>query len=184
MVNYKLKGNIFKSSILLFLLGSLLHFAYDFLNNNFIVGLITPINESVWEHLKLAVNSIPFWWVIFYLIKKEEYNLNKGKWFLGCLISITVSIITIVSIFYFTRYGLNVKSTIIDIASLYIALLLGQLTGYHIYKYSRIDNCWFSIILIYIVIVSFMILTIVPPKLPLFEDPVTRTYGIYKQKKN
>ena len=36
---------------------------------------------------------------------------------LGCLISITVSIITIVSIFYFTRYGLNVKSTIIDIAS-------------------------------------------------------------------
>jgi hypothetical protein len=102
------------------------------------VGLITPINESVWEHLKLAAFPIPFWWVIFYLIKKEEYNLNKGKWFLGCLISITVSIITIVSIFYFTRYGLNVKSPIIDIASLYIALLLGQLTGYHIYKYSRI----------------------------------------------
>lgn len=37
--------------------------------------------------------------------------------------------------------------------------------------------------MIYIIITSSMILTIVPPKIPLFEDSATQTYGIYKQLK-
>ena len=33
--------------------GTLLHFVYDLSNENPVVGLFAPINESVWEHLKL-----------------------------------------------------------------------------------------------------------------------------------
>ena len=33
--------------------GTLSHFLYDWSGNNRIVGFFTPINESVWEHMKL-----------------------------------------------------------------------------------------------------------------------------------
>lgn len=35
-------------------LGSLLHFTYEWSNENTIVGLFSATNESTWEHLKLA----------------------------------------------------------------------------------------------------------------------------------
>ena len=35
------------------LLGSLSHFFYEWSGNFFLVGLFSPVNESVWEHLKL-----------------------------------------------------------------------------------------------------------------------------------
>ena len=45
---YMILGTIFVS-----VLGSLAHFFYDWTNNNAFVGLLTPINESTWEHMKL-----------------------------------------------------------------------------------------------------------------------------------
>lgn len=182
MINNKLNTHIFVSSIILFLIGSLLHFTYDFFNNNFLVGLITPINESVGEHLKLSIFPIVLWWMIFYLKKGKKYSLDKSRWFLGCLVSIVISNIIVLGVYYFIRYGLDVKSLILDIMLLYIALLFGQFTGYHIYNYSTIHNFYFPIIIIYVIIISVMILTINPPQLPLFKDPITNTYGIYKQK--
>ncbi|MDD2180951.1 MAG: DUF6512 family protein [Bacilli bacterium] len=183
MGNKKFKTKIFISTIIIFLIGTLFHFVYGFLGNNFLVGLIAPINESVWEHLKLATTPILLWWLICYLIKNKKYGLDKGKWFLGCLVSIIVSNFIILGVYYFVRYGLDIESTIINIILLYIAILLGQFTGHHIYKFSKVNNFYFPVIAIYAIIILFMILTIVPPKLPLFEDPTTHTYGIYKQLK-
>lgn len=39
----------------LFLAGTLLHFLYGLSGEFFLVGLLAPVNESVWEHLKLAL---------------------------------------------------------------------------------------------------------------------------------
>lgn len=33
--------------------GSLTHFFYEWSGHNPIVGLFTPVNESIWEHMKL-----------------------------------------------------------------------------------------------------------------------------------
>lgn len=33
--------------------GSLAHFLYDWTGSNAIAGLFVPVNESVWEHMKL-----------------------------------------------------------------------------------------------------------------------------------
>lgn len=181
MIDKKLKTKIFISSIIIFLMGALFHFAYQFLGNNFIVGLITPINESIGEHLKLAIFPIFIWWLIYYLVEKKNYSLDKGKWFLGCSVSMIVSIFIILGISYFVRYGLDKESIIIDIMSLYIALVFGQFTGYHIYNFSKLKKNYFSVTMISIIIISFIILTITPPKLPLFEDAKNHTYGINKE---
>ena len=31
-----------------------MHFFYEWLNNNQLVGYFAPVNESIWEHLKLG----------------------------------------------------------------------------------------------------------------------------------
>ncbi|NLM63109.1 MAG: hypothetical protein GX190_02175 [Mollicutes bacterium] len=180
----KVNIQIFISSIILLLVGSLLHFAYDFFNNNFIVGLFTPINESVWEHLKLAFFPILFWWIVFYWRKNKRYNLKRNKWFLGCLVSIITSIIIILGGHYFMKFGLNIHSVLIDIILFYIAIFTGQYAGYHVYnfsEFSKIDNIYFPVVAIGVIIIVFIILTISPLKLPVFEDPKTNTYGIYKK---
>lgn len=47
-----LKYQIF-SVIFTFIFGTLLHFTYEWSNQNLVVSLFSAINESTWEHLKL-----------------------------------------------------------------------------------------------------------------------------------
>ncbi len=54
------------------LLGVLGHFLYEWTNDNTIVGLFFPVNESIWEHLKL----IFFPSLIYFLY---EYFSTKTK---------------------------------------------------------------------------------------------------------
>ena len=50
----------------LFIIGSLFHFAYEFTGKNIIVGFFTPINESIWEHIKLILTPLLLWWILFF----------------------------------------------------------------------------------------------------------------------
>ena len=47
-----MKGRFFLAFVLTALVGSALHFGYDLCPSP-LVGLICPVSESVWEHLKL-----------------------------------------------------------------------------------------------------------------------------------
>ena len=47
-----MKGRFFLAFVLTALAGSALHFGYDLCPSP-LVGLICPVSESVWEHLKL-----------------------------------------------------------------------------------------------------------------------------------
>ena len=54
--------------ILTILLGSVFHFLYDFSEQNPFTALFTPINESVWEHLKLLFFPLFFVTIIQYYV--------------------------------------------------------------------------------------------------------------------
>lgn len=51
----------------LFLAGTLTIFLYGLSGEFFLVGLLAPVNESVWEHLKLALWPTTLWWTAGYL---------------------------------------------------------------------------------------------------------------------
>ena len=59
------KWQIF-ASIFCLILGTILHFTYEWFNYNVIVGLFSTINESVWEHLKLLFYPMFFISIIGY----------------------------------------------------------------------------------------------------------------------
>ncbi len=50
--------------------GTLAHFLYEWTGKNFIAGLFTPVNESIWEHMKLIF--FPMLAYAIYMIRKLQ----------------------------------------------------------------------------------------------------------------
>ncbi|MEG1009488.1 MAG: DUF6512 family protein, partial [Clostridia bacterium] len=90
------KNNIFKICFISFfvisIIGTLLHFTYEFSNNYIYVGLFSPINESVWEHLKLGVFAILFFMIYDHikLYKNDNYIIAKFCSMITYMISVLV----------------------------------------------------------------------------------------------
>lgn len=53
--------------------GSLLHFLYPWTGRNFFAGLLAPVNETVWEHMKLLL--FPF----LGFLALEEFYLGRER---------------------------------------------------------------------------------------------------------
>lgn len=162
----------------LFLIGSLVHFLYDFSSKNVIIGLFSSVNESVWEHLKMVLLPIILWWSIYYFTRGKKYNIDINKWFTSALISLIIAIISIPLMHYFYTNAFGIESVIIDITILLISILLGQLIALHYYNYGKGVNYILAMFIIVFNIGVFMYFTFNPPHFPLFMDKKTGQYGI------
>lgn len=49
------------SIIVISVLGTLAHFLYEISHHNKITGLFTAVNESTWEHIKIALTPTILW---------------------------------------------------------------------------------------------------------------------------
>lgn len=163
----------------LFIVGSLLHYAYQTSNFNKIVGFFSPVNESIFEHSKLLLFPLTVFWLILFIFEKDSVNYNS--YFFAMLISIVISIITMIS-FYYTYTGISGKNyEFMNILDLLVSLIMGQLIANHIFTYSNNINYIFSIITIISIIICFIYLTFKPLKIPLFYDKKSKQYGINKK---
>ena len=50
------------------MIGTLSHFFYQWSGENFFVGLLSPVNETIWEHLKLL-----FFPALFYMLGEKAW---------------------------------------------------------------------------------------------------------------
>ncbi|NSB14505.1 DUF6512 family protein [Clostridium beijerinckii] len=162
-----------------FLLGSLAHFAYDWSGKSVIVGIFTPVNESIWEHLKLSTYPTFIWYILGILIFRDKVNLYI--WVICSVISVITSCIIITCFFYTYTGALGIQSLFLDIFSLFLGLSIAQCLSLHIYKYATLTMLHFylSIIIGSLIIICFTLFTFFPPKLPIFMDPITKKYGIH-----
>lgn len=108
--------------------GTLWHFVYEWSGENFLFGLVSPVNESVFEHLKLLLVPV----FLFTLI---QYGCLKNL--RGCLLwrkwkSMAAGIFFIV-IFYYCYKGILQRDVAwLDIASFYVAVVLNSLLAYRL----------------------------------------------------
>lgn len=161
------------------IIGSLFHFTYKWSNNNIIVGMFSPVNESVWEHLKLGYWSLILYSIIEYPFIKKYIN----NFFLGKALGIATLEATIIIIFY--SYTAITKKNIlwIDISSYVVGAILCQLVSRSIIK-KKASKTFETAGLILLILIGFVLIffTFYPPKFPIFMDPITKTYGIYNLK--
>lgn len=150
-----------------------LHFLYDWSGGLDIIGIFTPINESIWEHLKLVYWPLILWWGIGFIVFKDKKNLNLSKWIPAGTLSILFGMLFIVSWYYVWRYALRIENEWTNIGSLFIAVPIGQLIAIHVYRVikSRTFYTILSILLLLLLAVSFAWFTFQTPTFPLFISP-------------
>ena len=152
----------------IFILGSILHFAYDFFNQNPIVGLIVPINESIWEHTKLLFFPTVLWYTLYYFFSGKKLRPNYTQWLTSCTLSVIVGILSIPLIFYFYTEAFGIELLIVDILILLFSVALGQITAHHSYIYSFSIKQYISISILIFIAILYIIFSLFPPSLPLF----------------
>ena len=171
----KIKSLQIITVIICIILGTLLHFTYEWSGENVIVGVFSAINESTWEHLKLAFYPMIFMGIIGYFIIGKK---SENYWFAQALGILTA--ITFIIIFFYTYTGIiGMNFAITDIGSFFVAILLGEFVTYKILISHKIyDAELISIIFLIIILFSFILYTFNPPRIKLFEDPIKGTYGL------
>lgn len=76
----------------------------------------------------------------------------------------------------------GIESLLMDILILFVAILLGQVMALHFYTFTKSYNGKASLGLNLLIILLFVAFTFYPPRLPIFKDSVTKTYGIHQVK--
>ena len=159
------------------LLGSVLHFLFDWTRHNRFVAFFSAVNESYWEHIKIAI------WPVFLL---QIVLLSLGGYQIAsfvpaatiALYSIPVSMVGLVFLYKsVTKHNIlwldiSIFFVCIAIAQSIFVLLLGQLAP-------TSGTVVMSSLFLLGLIAAFLLFTFRPPREPdVFLDPIKKDYGL------
>lgn len=157
-------------------LGSILHFVYEWSGRNKFVATFAAVNESTWEHIKLALSGI----FICTLVDAWWLGDNPNYWFAKSM-SFLAPVITIPVLFYGYRAILKVKSCLpIDIAIFFVASFVSSAVFVGMLELRPIGGAGeiVSIVISVVVLAMYLSLTRFPMHNFLFRDPITGKYGV------
>lgn len=171
-----LRASEFLGILFIVFAGSLLHFTYQMSGGNPVVAVFSAVNESLWEHLKLA------FWPATLLAAAQYARLRKAYPLL--LLGKTVGILSmpLIIIAGYYSYTLFVPHNLAADIGLFVAsVVAGQAISYRIVSKTRdkAPKAWYSTTALAIVAMAslFAIFTFNPPQIELFRDPVTGGFG-------
>jgi hypothetical protein len=159
------------------LFGSVLHFLFDWTRHNRLVAIFSAVNESYWEHIKIAI------WPVF-LLQLVLFSLGGYQIpsFIPAatiaLYSIPVSMVGLVFVYkWFTKHNIlwldiSIFFVCVAIAQSIFVLIIGQLSP-------TTGTVVMSGLFLLGLVVAFLLFTFRPPKEPdLFLDPINKKYGL------
>ena len=158
--------------------GTLLHFAFAASGGSTLVGAFAPVNESIWEHLKLLLFPALLFAIPEYVIwGKGEPSFLPSK-----IYAILIGLLFIV-VGYYTYTGvIGTHYPAVDIALLFVASALTSLLtlifSEKIPAFRKENAAITALVVMTIVILAFIYFTFHPPMLELFRDPITEDFGI------
>lgn len=157
------------------LVGTLLHFLYEWTGKFVLVAPFSGINESTWEHMKLLF--VPMF--LFAIVERFFFRERKDFWCVklrGILLGITV-----IPVLFYTYNGVIGKSPDwINIVIFFIAAAVAYFYESKQFEKEK-TRCRFnkaSFFILCAVAALFVIFTFATPQLGIFQDPITGTYGI------
>ena len=162
----------------IFILSIIFHFMYNWFPN-ILFSIIFPVNESIWEHMKLIATSTLVFSIFEYFTYKRS-NIHINNFILAYAISIIVGII-IYLILYIPLDNILGHHLFIAILLLFVIFIFIQVISYYIMnmnniKYSNI----MGIIIIILIYYLFGYLTYNPIHISLLYDYMNKHYGIKK----
>ncbi len=112
------------SSIIVFAFTSIGHYIYEWFQND-ITRIFFPINESIFEHMKLLFSSSTFYFIVLgiYNLFTKKYSNIFGSWFITSVLNIIIFLIIWLP-FYFIFGEILIVTLIILLISIFISQLI------------------------------------------------------------
>lgn len=160
----------------IFALMSLFHFAYELFPNT-LFAILFPVNESIFEHIKLIFTTFILYGVIDYLLIRK-FKLSQNNFFTNLLMSALTCIIVFLIIWLPIYYKIG-ENMFITFLILFITIIISQVISYYILKSknNQLLN-YISIAFTIIIMITFAYLTYYPLYHEFFFDPMAEKYGI------
>ena len=157
--------------ILICVVGTLLHFVYEWSHHNKIVAIFAAVNESTWEHIKICMTPTILWSLLY--IGKPNYITSLALTLL--------TIIVLIPILFYTYTAFTKKSMlVIDVICFYITVIVSQLVFKYFINMNELPRIYtyLSIGLLVIEMICYFTFTYYPFKNFIFKDPITHKYGL------
>ena len=161
---------------IVFALGSIFHFLYDWTNLK-IIAAFSSVNESTFEHMKILFFPMLFASIFQSFYFKNEYNNFWTIKLKGTL----VGVLLIPILFYTLTGAFGTLKGYQNILIFFFSILIAYV--YEAKLFNLVLPCKsrevLAKILLVILAVLFIVFTFYPPKIPLFLDPIYNLYGIF-----
>ena len=158
-------------------LGSALHFVYDWSGHHRAAAVFGAVNESYWEHVKIAVWPVAIAQVVLFAL---------GGWQHAAFVpAATVALYTIpvamIGLVYLYKHLLGRNVLWLDIAIFALVIAVAQVVFTELLAGLRATPLTIGIAALFLagLVASFLRFTLRPPAEPdVFVDPLTREYGL------
>lgn len=148
-------------------LGTVLHFLYEWSGESTLAALVSGVNESVWEHMKLLFVPVFLWLV-----------LTGDDWAAGA-VSLLAGLAFIPAAYYAYTGALGLRVAAVDIALFYLAAALTFWLRRHLE--GKWEGRWqqaAGLVVLTVLALAFLVWTFYPPRFPLWQDPVSGSFGL------
>lgn len=168
---WQFSGFVFTS-----LAGTLLHFVYDWSGQSIFLAPFSAVDESIFQHIKLLYFPMLLFALVQYRFFKNGYKefwCHKLKGFL-------LGTALIPALYYTYTGALGVQADWVNITIFFVSAAVAFFAETKALNSKK--RCILSPAFCFgaILVMGFLLIvfTFFPPKLPLFQDPLTGQYGI------
>lgn len=164
----RLRQSMILGILFVVITGSLAHFLYVWTGKKPVIGLISPVNESVWEHMKLI-----FFPMLLYTFSAnwkwgKDYPAIASSLYGGIL----AGTIGIPVIFYVYTNILDKNFLLLDIGTFILSTVISFYVAYQFTRSGKLKPYTPLLCsLISILFLCFLIFTYHPPNTEIFIDP-------------
>lgn len=173
---YNFKGDFMSKRIMLIeiiivsIVGTLLHFVYDWSGQNTVIGFMGAVNESTWEHLKLL------FWPLFVISTYEYFAFykNRAGFLMSRFVATVIGMLFIAVLFYSVSGIIGKSIDFFNIALYFMAVILTFFLSKIFLKNGFFESKGSNrtaLILFLSFAVLFIIFTKRPPSLGIFQVP-------------
>lgn len=164
----QLKSAMIIGTLFVLLTGSLSHFLYAWTGHNTVVGLFAPVNESIWEHMKLLFFPMLLYSLIIMFKFRKEFPCLASSLCFGLM----AGTLLIPVLFYAYTAVLGKNIFLLDIGTFILSVLTAFLLSYRFTLSCRLKPYASLLCLpVGILFICFLYFTYHPPGLKIFESP-------------
>jgi len=156
--------------------GTLLHFLYDWSGGSTLAAVISGVNESTWEHMKLL--AVP--WILWTAVQAVALR-HSGAAVLSARAAGLLAGLAAIPTLYYTYSGILGQSiSLVNITIFQIAVLIAFAVSWYMHSRRLLAGRLWQILGAAVCLgaaVLFIWWTFQPPQLPIFADPRTGMRG-------